>query len=143
MPNSNLSGYSTASKHAIAMINAEMKRKDEENAKKDAQNAAEILRKDAEMLQIRNQMSEMAKIINGMQQQPQSEMVTPTTSRGRGRGQNPARGGLAGRGGRGRGRGQTQDDPLQNPQNPQKKTMISRSETKREDVMTSKTPHQS
>ena len=32
MPNSNLSGYSTASKPAIAMISAEMARKDSENA---------------------------------------------------------------------------------------------------------------
>ena len=34
MPNSNLSGYSATSKHAIAMINAEMARKDAETAKK-------------------------------------------------------------------------------------------------------------
>ena len=35
MPNSNLLGYSTASKQAIALINAEIARKDAENEKKD------------------------------------------------------------------------------------------------------------
>ena len=99
MPNSNLSGYSTASKHEIARINAE-------NAKKELQNAAELARKDAEMNQIKVQMAEMAKIINNMQQQaPTESAVTPTNPRGRGRGQNSARGGHVGRGvGRGRGR---------------------------------------
>ena len=120
MPNSNLSGYSTASKQEIARINAE-------NAKKDLKNAAELAKKDAEMIQIKVQMAEMAKIINNMQQQaPTESAVTPTNPRGRGRGQNSARGGHVGRGvGRGRGRAQISSQASQGTK------MISRSESKK------------
>ena len=68
MPNSNLSGYSTASKHAITMINAEMARKDAENAKKDALRDAELASKDAEMTKIKNQMADMLQKMSEFQQ---------------------------------------------------------------------------
>ena len=137
MPNSNLSGYSTASKHEIAKINAEMARKDAENAKKDSLNAAQLARKDAEMNQIQVQMAEMAKIINNMQQAPNGSFVTPTApSRGgggsRGRGQNSARGGHVGRGaGRGRGRGVIPPQALDSFESSQSSKMFSRSESKK------------
>ena len=106
MPNSNVSSYSTASKHVIAQMEAEMARKDAENVKRDAAAAAAISKKDVEMLQIRTQMEEMAKIINNMQA---TQTVTASTTpagaargRGQGRGQTSSRGTL---GGRGRGRG--------------------------------------
>ena len=60
----------TASKHAIALIHAEMERKDFENAKKYLLNAGELAKNDAEMNEIKIQMAEMAKIINSIQQPP-------------------------------------------------------------------------
>ena len=61
MPNSDASGYSTASKHAIVTITSEMARKDDENAIKDVKAAADLAKKDEEMMQIRTQMEEIAK----------------------------------------------------------------------------------
>ena len=53
MPNSDASGYSTASKQAISLISAEMARKDAENVKKDAERVAKLAVKDAEMNKIK------------------------------------------------------------------------------------------
>ena len=79
MPDSDASGFSTASKQAIALITAEMARKDDERV-------SELAKTDAEMNKIKLQMAEMAKLIQNIQVAPTAPIVAATATRGRGRG---------------------------------------------------------
>ena len=90
MPKSNGSGFSTASKQAIAALRIEVAAT---VAAKDAEIEAERKLKDAEMDAMRIQMLEMAKSLKELQQ-------APVRGRGRGRGVLPfnTRGGQVGRG---------------------------------------------
>ena len=112
---SDKSGFSTASKLAIANMRVE-------NARKDAIRDAEMAKKDVELELNKTQMADMMKAMKNFQQQPQqppadtfasaAEIAASTSAstpdgssrgRGRGRGQNLSRGGQTS--GRGHGRG--------------------------------------
>ena len=90
MPDSNCSGFSTASKQAIAALRVENAAT---IAAKDAEMEVERKKKEAELEAMRNQMAELAKSLNDIQH----SNLTSTTVRGRGRGRglsyNPRGGG--------------------------------------------------